>query len=115
MCRTRSGTWSSARRATRCTPTTETSAHRHALRRVALILARPLEELEDVAVRVAEEDLNVTVAPRHRAAFQRDAVLGETRAGSIDVIDLERQVMRHPLGCAGPGIGLSRTARRVSL
>ena len=41
---------------------------RHPFWRVALILARPLEELEHVPVGVAEEHLHVAVATRHRAA-----------------------------------------------
>ena len=73
---------------------------------LALILSRELEELEHVAVGIAEEHLDVAVAARHRAPLENNAVLGESRAGSVEVVHLEREVVRHPTLGAGSRIRL---------
>jgi phenylpyruvate tautomerase PptA (4-oxalocrotonate tautomerase family) len=86
-----------------------------ALRRAGLILARVPEELEDVAVRVEEEDLRVAVTPRHRAARELYAVLGETGTCAVQVVDLEREMVRHPPVHTRAGIPLPRATRRVGV
>ena len=74
-----------------------------------------LEELQDVAVGIEEEDLHVAVAPRHRAARERDAVLGQSCAGSVQVVDGECEMVRHPALGAGARVGLSRSASGVRI
>jgi len=93
----------------------ELTADRRALGRVALILARPLEELEDVPVGIAEEDLLVPVAARHRPALEPHAVLREPRARAVEIVDLEREMVRHPALRSSAGIRLTGTARRMSV
>jgi hypothetical protein len=68
-----------------------------------------LEQLEDVAVRIAEEDLHVSVAPWHRATRERHAVLGEASARGVEIPDFEREVMRHAPLSARTRIRLSGT------
>jgi hypothetical protein len=81
----------------------------------ALVLARPLEVLEDVAVGVEEERLHEAVAAGHRAAREWDAGLGQTRARGVQVVHLEGEVVGQPVRRAQPGVGLTRAARRVRL
>ena len=91
----------------RCRSRRQLRGDRRALGRVGLILACVLEQLEHVAVRIAEEHLDVPVATRHRPARELDAVVRETRARQREIVDLEREVMRHPARSAwhpGPAV-----------
>jgi phenylpyruvate tautomerase PptA (4-oxalocrotonate tautomerase family) len=72
-----------------------------------------LEELEHVPVRVEEEQLHVPVSARHRAAGELHPVLRKAHAGGVEIVDLEREVMRHPTPRARARIPLTRAARRV--
>ena len=84
-------------------------------RRVALILAGPLEELHDVAVRVAHEYLGHPVAARHRATNQHDPVVIEACARGLEVFYLDRNVGREAHLHARTRIRGARMARRVVL
>jgi len=90
-------------------------ADRRALRGVALVFSGALEELEQVAVWIAEEDLRHAVASWHWAADKRHAVFGEPGARSAQAVYLERKVIRQPECRASARIGSARPARRVSL
>ena len=81
--------------------------------RVALILARPLEQLEDVAVRVEEEHLHESVSARHRAACERDVLLDEACTSRVQIIDLEREVVCHSARGTRARVGLPGAAGRV--
>ena len=66
-----------------------------------------------MTVGIEEEDLHVAVAARHRPAFERDAVLGEARARSVEIVDGEREVVRHPALRTRARVHLPGTAGRV--
>jgi phenylpyruvate tautomerase PptA (4-oxalocrotonate tautomerase family) len=74
-----------------------------------------LEELEDVAVRVEEEDLRIAVSARHRAACEGDTGAVETRAGSAEIVDLEGEVVRQAALGSGSRVALTRSSGRVAL
>ncbi len=89
-------------------------ADRRPLGRVALVLARPLEELEQVTVGIVEEDLRDAVAPRHWTADEGYALLGEAGARRVQIVYFKRKVVRQPECRASARIGSARPARRVS-
>ena len=68
-----------------------------------------------MAVGIEEEDLHVAVAAGHRATFERDAVLREAGAGRVEVVHLEREVVRHPALLPGTRVGLPGAARGVRI
>jgi len=72
-----------------------------------------LEQLQHVTVGIAEEDLHVTVAARHRAAGELDGVVGEPGAGAVEIVHFEREMVRHATLDTGAGIALAGSSRRM--
>ncbi len=86
-----------------------------ARRSLALILSRPLKQLDDVAIRIEDEDLRDAVAPWHRLAEEGDAVLVQANTGCLEISDLESEVMCEAELGAGARLRTARPAGRIPL
>ena len=84
-----------------------------ARRSLALILSRPLKQLDDVGVRIEDEDLPDAVAPWHGPAEEGGAVLVQANTGCLEIVDLESEVMCEPELCAGARLRAAGPAGRV--
>ena len=78
------------------------SPDRSSFGRVGLIAPGPLEQLDDIAVRIEDEELVDAVTARHGAGRRRNAVRAQPSLPGRQVVDLEREVRGEPARETGP-------------